>query len=174
MADDHPRELLLLRHGKSDWDAGVAEDFHRPLAERGRRDAPRMGVWIRTEGIVPDLVVSSTATRAAETARLALEAMEADPGILRWDGRLYGASILALLSTLGESPDAPRRVLLVGHMPGLEDLARHLAGETVVDHPRGKFLPTAALIRLGMPRDWSHLPPGCGVFDSVVRPADLR
>lgn len=63
-----PRELLLLRHAKSDWDSDVASDFERPLAKRGKNDAPKVGSWLYREGLVPDHVVSSPATRARQTA----------------------------------------------------------------------------------------------------------
>jgi phosphohistidine phosphatase len=70
------RELLLLRHAKSDWETGALDDFDRPLAKRGRKEAPGVGEWLLREGLVPDLVISSPAERAKETASLVCDAMD--------------------------------------------------------------------------------------------------
>jgi phosphohistidine phosphatase len=64
------RELLLLRHGKSDWSTGV-DDYHRPLKDRGKRDAQRIGVWLAQQKMIPDLIVTSSAERALVTAQKA-------------------------------------------------------------------------------------------------------
>ena len=71
-----PRELQLLRHAKSDWETGALNDFDRPLAKRGLNQAPGIGTWLLEEDLVPDLVLSSPAQRAKETALLVCAAME--------------------------------------------------------------------------------------------------
>ena len=165
-------ELLLFRHGKSDWDAGV-DDFHRPLKDRGKRGAQRIGVWLAQKGMVPDHVVSSPAERAWVTAQKACKAMaRGDHGILR-DERIYGAGIDQLLAVLGDCPDTAARVLLVGHNPGLEELLVWLASEAVVVPEDGKLLPTATLARLQMPDDWCALAAGCARLESITRAGTL-
>lgn len=167
------RELLVLRHAKSDWGES-ASDFDRPLAKRGRKDAPRVGRWLREEGLAPDLVLSSPAKRARETAERVVEALGSDAGEVRWEPRLYDADLGRILRVLAEKSVAGRRVLLVGHNPGLEDLVLHLGGDAVAIPGDGKVLPTAAVARFRMPPDWGRLPPGSGELLALVRPAEME
>ncbi|MDX1698292.1 MAG: histidine phosphatase family protein, partial [Thiohalobacterales bacterium] len=165
-------ELLLLRHGKSDWDA-VTDDFHRPLKDRGKRAAQRMGVWLAQQQLLPDLVISSPAERALATAQKLCKAMGPGDADIRRDERIYEATAGELLEVLAGCPDSARRVLLVGHNPGLEDLLTWLAGEAVEVPPDGKLLPTATLARLTLPGAWNELAPGCATLEAIVRPAEL-
>lgn len=166
------RELLILRHGKSDWSTGD-EDYYRPLKERGLRNAGQVGSWLARQGTLPDLVVTSPATRALTTARLACDAMGNGSLAIREDRRIYAGGVRDLLEVLGACPQEARRVLLVGHNPGLEDLLRWLAGADIPVPGDGKLLPTAALARLSMPDDWTQLPSACARLDGVTRPAAL-
>jgi len=116
--------LLLLRHAKSDW-SGSLGDHDRPLAARGRKAAPRMGAVMRKKGYVPALVLCSTAERTKETLELLLPALRADPKI-QYDRALYLAEWPVLLAILqGAAADTP--LLMIGHNPGLEQLASALA-----------------------------------------------
>lgn len=166
------RELLILRHGKSDWEAGAA-DFNRPLKDRGKRGAQRMGVWLLQQGLQPDRVVSSPAERALVTAEKACKAMGIGAkGIVR-DRRVYDAGPGELLRVLADCPEQAQRVMLVGHNPGLEQLLVFLADETIPLPEDGKLLPTATLARLQMPEDWRDLQPGCARLVSITRPVGL-
>jgi phosphohistidine phosphatase len=166
------RELLLLRHGKSDWASGV-DDYHRPLKDRGKRGAQRIGVWLAQQQRIPDLIVTSPAERALVTAQKACKAMgDGDAGILR-DERIYAAGLDELLAVLGDCPQEADRVMLVGHNPGLEELLVWLAIEAVPVPDDGKLLPTATLARLLMPADWQALTAGCARLDAITRPAAL-
>ena len=167
-----PRELLLLRHGKSDWNRGT-EDFHRPLKDRGNRDAERIGVWLHREGLEPHHWISSPAERARITAERCAAAMEQDMRLIQYDDRIYEAGLSPLLSVIAAAPADAQRVLLVGHNPGLEDLLIHLTADRVPIHEDGKLLPTATLARLTMPDDWSHLSAGCAHLLSITRPGGL-
>lgn len=166
------RELLLLRHGKSDWDSG-ADDFDRPLKDRGKRGAQRIGIWLAQQNLTPDLVVASPAERALVTAQKTCKAMgNGDEGIQR-DNRIYAAEIDDLLAVLGDCPQDAGRVMLVGHNPGLEELLVWLANEVVPVPEDGKLLPTATLARLQMPADWCALVAGCAQLDSITRAGTL-
>lgn len=169
-----PRELLLMRHAKSDWGVAGATDYERPLAKRGKKDAPRVGVWLYREGLVPDHLVSSPARRARDTTSKVAKAMEFPSREVVWDDRIYEADVPRLLEVLADCPDASRLALLVGHNPGLEDLLRYLIGDELEEPTDGKLLPTAAVARVEMPRDWQHLPPGCGQLLMITRPKWLR
>lgn len=166
----HARELLLLRHAKSDWGSGAASDFERPLARRGKRDAPRVGEWLYREGLVPNQVLSSPAQRARQTALKVCKALDIKKKAICWEPAIYDASLAELLAVLGRCPATARTVLLVGHNPGLEELLRHLTGGEHPEPADGKLLPTAALARLEMPDDWSQLAPGCALLLSLIRP----
>jgi phosphohistidine phosphatase len=145
------KTLLVLRHAKSSWDDRTLDDHERPLNARGQRDAPRMGEVIREYRLVPDMILSSDALRASQTAQAAAAAAHYAGEILL-DRRLYGASpddIVAVLRTSGETKAAT--VMIVGHNPGLEELVAHLTRER-------HDLPTAALAQINLPIDrWRDL-----------------
>lgn len=169
-----PRELLILRHAKSDWDSGASSDFERPLAKRGKKDAPRVGEWLYREGMIPALIVSSPAQRARETTLKVCKCLDLSKKDIVWDADVYDADLQALRDVLSRVPAAARLVLLVGHNPGLEDLLRHLAGADIDEPDDGKLLPTAAVARLEMPDDWSRLEYGSAGLVGIVRPKQLK
>lgn len=169
-----PRQLLALRHAKSAWDTDAPSDFERPLAKRGRKDAPRMGEWLHEKGLVPDFVVSSPAARARETALMVCKALGFQEDRVVWDGRIYEGSLSGLLAVLAECPEKAARVMLVGHNPGLETLVSYLGGDTVDEPPDGKLLPTAAVACLDMPKSWKDLQAGSGRVVSITRPKGLQ
>lgn len=168
------RELLVLRHAKSAWNTAAPTDFDRPLAKRGKRDSPRMGFWLSERGLVPDVTISSPAKRARQTARRALEAMGEPEDAVAYDERLYGAGLRTLLEVLAECPGDSRRVMIVGHNPGLEDLVEFLGGAGVAIPGDGKLMPTATVAHLRMPEDWGDLGAGSGELVSIMRPKWLE
>ena len=120
MTESAGRKLVLLRHAKSAWPD--LPDHERPLAGRGRRDAPVMGRWLRTAGHVPDQVLCSTARRARETWQLAQPGLGAAPPV-SFEDRVYGASAAQLLDLARHAPPAVKTLLIVGHDPGIPGLA---------------------------------------------------
>ena len=173
MSGPETRRLVLLRHAKSDW-PDVA-DHERPLAKRGRRDAPRVGRWLGASGYVPDAVVCSTARRARETWDLAAGGLAEAAGgaapLVRYEPRVYDATVLGLLMLVREFPDDWRTALIVGHNPGLAELTVGLAAPP--PEPPAKF-PTAAVAVLGLPVEWASVGPGeCRLLAFAI-PADMR
>ncbi len=168
--------LLLFRHAKSAWGDPGLSDHDRPLAPRGLRDAPRMGRWLAREGLVPDRTVSSTAVRARRTARLALEAAGAPPESLTVDGRLYGATPWGILAVASEAArrSGCRRLMVVGHNPGLEDLVRGV--RDLPDHlaSRRKIFPTAALAVVSVKGSRDDLIGFDADLQTLIRPRDLE
>jgi len=156
------KRLLILRHAKSSWSRSDLADHERPLKKRGRRDAPRLGRHVAETGLLPDLIVTSDAKRALDTARLVVEAAAYD-GPLQVEHDLYLAEPEAIIRRLRAVPDDCSSVMIVGHNPGLEDLLAALIG-------RAEALPTAALavVELDIP-DWASL----GVDASAARLVDL-
>ena len=116
-----------MRHAKSDWDAGARDDHSRPLNARGVRSAERMGEAIRELGLVPDVVISSTATRARSTAELA-RITGGWPSRLVLEDDLYGASYGEAIETAARLGGDLDRVMLVGHEPTWSQAVKHLTG----------------------------------------------
>ena len=139
------KEILLLRHAKSSWDHPGLDDFDRPLAERGQKDAPRMGKYLRAAGFKPDHVVSSPAQRAKETVELVLAGAQCDLDILNWDQDFYFGSPQDYLSAIQEASDKFDRIMLAGHNPLMETVAGGLS----CGSEGGSFrMPTAAIVCL--------------------------
>ncbi|MDD5247559.1 MAG: histidine phosphatase family protein [Rhodocyclaceae bacterium] len=123
------KTLFLVRHAKSSWDDAALPDKERPLADRGRRDAPRMGKRLAQFSEKPDLILSSPALRALSTAEIMARELDYKNKDVVIDNRLYDATPEGLLQVIGELDDKFRRVMLIGHNPALVDLARRLSGE---------------------------------------------
>lgn len=139
--------LLLLRHAKSSWDDPGLADHDRILNKRGREAATRMGRYLAEEGLVPDLIACSTARRTEETLARLCRAMGETPET-RMVAALYHAAPNTIRSVINAAPDA-KRLMVIGHNPGLHDLALtladpHHADQQALDGLRAKF-PTAAL-----------------------------
>lgn len=167
------RELLLLRHAKSSWKSAASSDHARPLAKRGRRDAPRIGQWLHARGLTPGWVVSSLALRARQTTDAVAAALGLAHETLRFDERVYLADDAQLLQVLADCPPVAR-VLVVGHNPGLDQLLQYLCGTGLPHTDKGKLLTTAALARLAMPPDWHQLKPECARLLALIRPRELE
>ncbi len=168
------KTLLLLRHAKSSRNDPDMADFDRPLAKRGRRDAPRIGRWMREAGLEPDLVLCSDAARTRETWSGLAESLHSAVPVL-YERGLYMANAKALLHRLHRIAGDVGSVLVIAHNPGLEEAARALAdgkGEALKRLQR-KF-PTAALARLDFEiEDWGKLEPGSGRLGLFITPAEL-
>jgi phosphohistidine phosphatase len=167
------RELLILRHAKSDWDSSARTDFDRPLAKRGRKDAPRVGRWLKEQRLLPDYVVSSPAERAKQTVIAVCEQMDIGPRDINWDSRIYHASSGALLDVLNESPPEAQRVLIAGHNPGLEILLQNLSANEVPMPSDYKLMPTAAVAHLEILSPWHELEGGLARLISLTRSRSL-
>jgi len=146
------KTLLVLRHAKSSWSNDYLADHERPLNDRGKQDAPRMGRLLQAEDLTPDWIISSSAERALSTAELvALNcAYDNEIAVTR---RFYHADPDDYLEVLSGVDDAYERVMIVGHNPGMEALVEDLTGEEV-------RMATAALAYLRLDIDnWRDLRP---------------
>jgi phosphohistidine phosphatase len=168
--------LMLLRHAKSDWSRAGRADHERPLNGRGRKAAPKVGTYMARHALVPDLVMASTAIRVRETLDLVLAAFKTAPKVMH-DARVYEAGAGALLNLLKETPRDVRSLLLVGHNPGLAELAVLLiaSGKAEVRAQLAAKFPTAALAVIDFAfDDWSKLHPRCGRLDRFIVPRGLE
>ena len=166
-------ELLILRHAKSAWDTDAPTDFERPLANRGRKAAPRVGRWLLQQGLIPDYVVSSPAARAKQTVLAVCDQLNINHEKPNWDQRIYGGGTASLISVLRESPGNARRILIAGHNPGLEMLLQYLCGSDVPFPRDGKLMPTAAVAHLQINSDWENLDRGEARLLSITRARSL-
>lgn len=171
------RQLLLLRHAKSSWDDPRTVDHDRPLDARGQHDAAAMGEAMRKLGLSPDIVLVSTARRTRETLA-AIEPIEGSPLVDEHEA-LYLAPAEAMLGMLHAVPETARSVLLIGHNPGLHNLALTLVGPAGLakagrDAERlGERYPTGALAEFAIATPWWGVEAGAGRLVRFLCPRDL-
>jgi phosphohistidine phosphatase len=160
------KTLLLLRHAKSSWDDERLADFDRPLNERGRNDAPRVGQLMRRLDLVPDLIITSSAKRARKTAELAAGAASYD-GDIQQTRQLYLAEPQAYIDLARRAGEHVTTLMMVGHNPGIEQLVATLGGSE-------EHMPTAALAAFRIPiESWSELRMGPCEIVGIWRPKEL-
>jgi phosphohistidine phosphatase len=166
------KRLYLLRHAKSSWDDPTLGDRDRPLAPRGKRASEKMAKHLKSERIRPALVLCSSAQRTRQTLKRITPAL-GKPHIEVEDD-LYAASAGELLARLRKVPDTVPSVLLIGHNPGLQDLALTLARDGPDRARLEEKFPTGALAVLSVRRlTWSGLQPGDAELLACIAPRDL-
>jgi phosphohistidine phosphatase len=167
------KRLYLLRHAKSGWDAPVASDFDRPLNRRGHKAARAMAREMRALGLVFDRILASSAARVVETLEGLAEAWGHDSGA-EMDPHLYLASAPTLLSTVRAAGDGNESLMIVGHNPGMEQLALLLSKEGELRGVLAEKFPTGALVEIELPvSGWADVTEGQGTLTRFIRPRDL-
>ncbi|BFV56662.1 histidine phosphatase family protein [Kitasatospora sp. CMC57] len=173
MSADTPRRIIVLRHAKADWPNQV-DDHERPLADRGRVQAPDAGRWLTDSGINPDYVLCSTSLRTRETWKLAVHELPKRPRKTVYEDRIYEASPGEIIAVLQETPDEYRDLVLVGHNPGVLGLTQILAGDQgdpdALTRLRNGGFPTAAIAVLSFPGPWKSVEPGIASLDTFHTP----
>jgi phosphohistidine phosphatase len=167
------KRLYLLRHAKSSWKDPELADHDRPLAGRGRRASNAIAGHLLEQGIEPELVLCSSARRTRET----LERVEPALGTptVQIEPELYAAGAGELLERLRRVPDTVGSVMLIGHNPGMEDLALDLARPSPEAREMAEKFPTAALATLVFEAErWGALDRGAAELAAFVRPRDLE
>jgi phosphohistidine phosphatase len=167
------RRLMLLRHAKAAPADGTA-DIDRPLVERGRQALPRVAAHLADEQLIPDLAVVSTARRARETWDVVAPTLGDVPA--RFEPRIYEAPADRILKVVREVESQVRTLLMVGHNPGFEDLAKLLIGhgDRYAFARMARRYPTAGLAVLDFAaEDWGEVKPGTGRLDRFVTPKSL-
>lgn len=170
------RQLLLLRHAKSSWDDRSVPDRDRALNVRGRQAATCMRQALQQLGLTPDLVLVSPARRTRETLE-ALEPWDEAP-LIESIEMLYLASAVQLLEALRGVPETVRSVMVVGHNPGMHELALLLVGKATTAPPADLTrlkagYPTGALAEFNVAGSWTRLDVGGGQLVRFLRPRDL-
>jgi phosphohistidine phosphatase len=161
------KTLLLLRHAKSSWKDSDLDDHDRPLNKRGKRDAPRMGVLLKEEGLIPDFIITSSAKRAWRTAECVAQ-YSGYRGEVRVTSDLYEAPPASIRQVIQTTAREASRLLVVGHNPGLEELLEGLTGDYTP-------LSSGALAMLYLEIDaWNDFDEGVrGKMDRLWQPREL-
>ena len=160
------RTLYLLRHAKSSWKDLTLPDFDRPLKDRGRKAAKRIGKYLGAEKLSDPLVICSPAVRTRETAEIVLKHAHL-PVAVRSEELIYEASLRHLVQVVSEIPDDKQVVILIGHNPGFEELLAYLTGE-------GRRMPTGALAKIKLDvESWKDIKEDQGTLDWFVTPKEL-
>ncbi|GAA3977185.1 phosphohistidine phosphatase SixA [Pedobacter ginsengiterrae] len=150
-----PKQLLLVRHGKSDWGNLGLKDFDRPLNKRGKENAPEMAERLINRGFKFDLMVSSPAKRAKSTAKYFAEAYNVDD--IKFEEAIYEANSRTLLKVVSDFEDSADVVIMFGHNPGFTDLANELSDADIYN------IPTAGMVLISFPFDsWKMVSKGTG------------
>ena len=145
------KRLFLIRHAKSSWDDTALPDKDRPLDDRGRRDAPKMGKRLAKRDVKPDLILSSPARRALTTAEVIAKKLDYKLKDIVVDNRLYAGGADDLLNVIHELRDKLERVMLFGHNPEFTELAHRLSSE--ITH-----MPTCAIAEFTFnAKSWSNI-----------------
>lgn len=172
------KTLYILRHAKSDQGDGSIGDHERPLNERGREAAPRMGAYLKSKGYAPQLILCSTARRTVETCGL-VQAVLGDVTV-QFEQGLYLAEARSILDRVRRVDEAIGSVMVIGHNPGLEQLANALSASPKAEaeerrhrRMREKFS-TCALAVIQFPaKSWREIKQGGGVLVDFMRPREL-
>ena len=163
------KTILLLRHGKSDWDAAYVGDHQRPLANRGQKAAARVGMYLSATDQLPERVVCSTSLRTSQTLEIAMEAGEWMDVEVEYDKTVYLASYEQMINCISALPDALDRVMFVGHEPTTSLLAGQLIGGAALRFP------TAAVARIDLNIEhWKSCRSGIGTLVWHVIPKHLK
>lgn len=146
------KTLFILRHAKSSWDNPDLRDYDRPLNKRGKKDAPRMGKYLKKANLIPDRILSSSAKRARKTAKRFAKACGYTGKIIKLDS-FYHAPVGIYFETLQTLPDKYKNIMVVGHNPTMEQLVHHITGQY-------QQMPTTALAHITLPIDnWESFSP---------------
>jgi len=170
------RRLLLLRHAKAEPATAGEPDRERPLNERGRKDAARIGAYMAAHSFIPDRVAVSPSARTQETWKYAAMAFRPAPTAMSAE-RLYDATPHAILDVIKSAPASAQTLLVIGHNPGLHEVALTLIAAGGVD-PREQLrekLPTSGLAIIDFAvDDWSKLHPQSGRLERFISPKTLE
>jgi phosphohistidine phosphatase len=159
------KTLFVMRHAKSSWDDPDLSDFERPLNDRGLKAAPFMGEVMAKNNFTPELIVSSPAMRARQTAELVKNSAAFEAGI-RFDERIYEASPMRLLEVVSGIADEYASAMIVGHNPGFENIVRVLTGKL-------ESMPTAALAVIDLEiNSWKEINAETGSLRKFIRPKE--
>ncbi|MCF8257285.1 MAG: histidine phosphatase family protein [Flavobacteriales bacterium] len=145
------KQLTIVRHAKSSWDLTEVEDFYRPLSPKGVKNAFAMGDALRDRGIFPDLILTSPAVRAINTAIIIAKKLDFPQQRIESNDRIYQAGTEQLFQVLGNMPESIGHLMLFGHNPSLTNLINRLLPDTLDN------LPTCGAYSIGLSGPWAEI-----------------
>lgn len=164
------KKVLLMRHAKSSWNNPGLKDFARPLNKRGKRDAPRMGQYLKELELIPNQIFSSPAERAKSTILEVIRELDLPASQITWDQNLYFNGVKSYLDVIKSADDSFGIIMTVGHNPMTED-----AISTLSNHSTRKAIKTATIACFEFAVDsWEHVEPNPDALKWVVGPKDLK
>jgi len=159
------KTLLLIRHAKAEWDDFGQKDISRSLSERGIKQAHCIANSISAKGLVPDMMVSSSAKRTVMTTQILLSGMDAAEPQVQYRDDLYLAEADTLFAVARQADDSIESLAIVAHNPGLSELSNHLLSNAIGD------MSTASVVAITWPvRHWSDISAGSGTLSAHLRP----
>ncbi|MGO4383351.1 SixA phosphatase family protein [Specibacter sp. RAF43] len=159
MNEHHVKRLVLMRHAKAAWPVGVA-DHERPLAQRGHTEAPLAGKWLVENNILPDFILCSSALRTRQTCTWVCQQLGDKAPTPKLEDGLYAAGPGQILSVINHVPETVTTLMVISHMPGVQDVALRLASR---DSDQDAYMnlasgyPTSAFSVLEHTGDWAAL-----------------
>ncbi|MBT3194203.1 MAG: histidine phosphatase family protein [Verrucomicrobia bacterium] len=163
------KQITLVRHAKSSWHRGL-RDIDRPLNARGERDAPLMAMHLRKQGFSPDILISSPATRAATTAEEIARGIGYDTNQILWEDTIYEAASSNLIELITNLEPQHKNVAIVGHNPGMTELANQLQHTAPIDN-----IPTCGVVTIELPIEhWTEVPQTLGTLQRFEAPKTLK
>ena len=167
------RQLLLLRHAKSHGPDEFGSDFERELNQQGRESVQNMALWMQSEQLIPDYIVSSDAQRARQTTLQLCQHAKLSDASIGWEHEIYDASLGTLLKVLSRVPATSRTALLVGHNPVSNKWCVFSRGDSLAQWDEANLVPTATLIQVSMPANWDVLDTASASVIHIARPRQL-
>lgn len=158
-----------MRHAKSSWDDPRLRDFERPLNNRGKKDAPRMGNYLKDQGTIPGRIVSSPAARAKATILHVADVLDINPDNIEWDEALYFTGPQSYIDSIRETDDSLHSVMTVGHNPMTAEVISMLS-KTPVNKHIGTA--TVACVEADL-ESWSQLETGSCTVNWIVSPKEI-
>jgi len=164
------KQLILVRHAKSEWGNEYLKDVDRPLNERGYSDAYFLSDWLLNNKKLPDLILSSTATRALNTALIFARTFDFDMKCFGLEKEIYESSVETLISIVKEQSVSKNRIMLFGHNPTITDLCNQLTDDLFFDN-----VPTCGMVSFSFDiNNWSELQQKKGAMDFYQFPKDFK
>lgn len=163
------KKLYLMRHAKSSWEEPGVPDFSRPLVSKGVRKTGRIIGYLTDHGVTADLILSSPAVRALETARLVAAGIGYPAGRIRTERVIYGGNAEHILDLIFTVPDEVESLILFGHNPVITDLANFFLRPGIDD------MPTSCMVGLSFEaKSWTEIPSASSATDFIIYPKILK
>ena len=163
------KTLYLVRHAKSSWKFPELDDFDRPLNKRGKRDAPKMGKFLKERDVQPDVFLSSPAARASKTAKIIAESLVYPKNKIIYDEKIYEATTIGLSNIVSDIDDKFKKVILVGHNPSMTYFANMLANIRIDN------IPTCGIVCVNLNISlWKEISEHCGTLNFFEFPKNLK